>query len=69
MKTQVLQNPIPGSILNDLEAFLQFIEEKNFNVTGNKGLLPNSAIPALNSLMSKPLCLKLKRAANLISTY
>jgi hypothetical protein len=61
MKTQALQNPIFGSILNDLEVFLQFIEKHHLNVTGNKGLLPNTAIPALNSLMSKPLSLKLKR--------
>jgi hypothetical protein len=61
MKTQALQNPIFGSILNDLEVFLQFIEKHHLNVTGNKGLLPNTVIPALNSLMSKPLFLKLKR--------
>lgn len=61
MKTQIQQNTIFGSILNDFEVFLQFIEKHHLNITGNKGLLPNSIIPALNSLMSKPLSLKLKR--------
>src|SRR4051794_22392462 len=61
MKTQTLQNLISGSILIDLEIFLQFIENHHLNATGNKGLLPNTVIPALNSLMSKPLYLKLKR--------
>ncbi|KTD62369.1 plasmid pRiA4b ORF-3 family protein [Legionella shakespearei] len=48
-------------ILKDLEVFLQFIETNHLDVSGNKGLLPNTVIPALNSLMSKPLSLKLKR--------
>lgn len=61
MKTQALQKPTFGTILNDLEVFLQFIERQHLSVTGNKGLLPNTVIPALNSLMSKPLSLKLKR--------
>lgn len=61
MKAQALQKPTFGTILNELEIFLHFIEKQHLNVTGNKGLLPNTVIPALNSLMSKPLSLKLKR--------
>lgn len=65
MKTQAPKNPISGSIINDFEIFLQFIEQHQFNVTRNKGLIPNTAIPALNSLMSKPLSLNLKREQQL----
>ena len=51
----------PGTILKDIRFFLQFIQEHQLEITGNRGLLPNHCLPAINAGMSHPLKLQLKR--------
>lgn len=55
------KNNLPGTILKDIEFFLNFIGENYLEITGNKGLLPNHCMPLINENMSHPLKLKLKR--------
>ncbi|MFC3909054.1 hypothetical protein ACFORL_08205 [Legionella dresdenensis] len=56
---------LPGTILKDLNYFLHFMQENRFKTTGKKGLLPNHCLPIINSNMSHPLKLTLKREQQL----
>lgn len=52
---------VPGTILKDINSFLNFIHNNELEVTGNKGLLPNHCLSKINLIMSHPLKLVLKR--------
>ena len=55
------QQSIPGTILKDMNTFLDFIQEHPLEITGKKGLLPNHCLASINIKMSHPLKLALKR--------
>lgn len=58
---QIIDYYNPGSVLKDFETLLEFIGNKSIRVSGVNNLLPLKVLPEINSILTKPIQLDLKR--------
>lgn len=61
LSEQIIDENQPSSILRDFETFLDFVADNDIKASGKMELLSLKFLPQLNSRLTKPLDIKLKR--------
>ncbi len=70
LKQQTFDENQPGTILKDFQILLDYIGEKGIEVSGINSFFPIKLLAEINSLLSHPLLIDLKRPSrNLIPTF
>lgn len=64
LHNQVIDETQPGTILRDFEILLDFVGEKGSQVTSKQNRLPLNQLPQLNSQLTHPIKIDLKRPQN-----
>ena len=61
IKNQVIDEQNPGTILKDFKTFLNLVKDSGIDVSGKNSLFPQKLLPELNSQLTHPTLIDLKR--------
>lgn len=61
IKNKVIDEQNPGTILKDFKTFLNLVKDSGIDVSGKNSLFPQKLLPELNSQLTNPTLIDLKR--------